>query len=262
MDSNQKEAKKALRSADAKFKKGDIQGAVLMTLKAKRFFPNLHGLEGYLTAYLIHQDWRGRFTDWYALLGVSRSVSLDAIRKRFKELRSLTHPDKNASSAAEGAFKLVYSAWEAIQKEVPVTGGKSSNDEDDEEESEAHSAAQEFAQCPECSRLCIFLDSRRTIVECKRCETVAIRGGKDAEFGLQVIREGIGNFDIKVKAGVSINVHGGNIEVNEMGAVYVYGGGSILLNRCKRVDLKGGESIHISNSSNINFSGSGSVSFG
>ncbi|KAK8967538.1 hypothetical protein KSP40_PGU014836 [Platanthera guangdongensis] len=259
MDCNLAEAKKALEKAEAKFNAGDIDGAVQMALKAKRLFPNLHGLAGQLEAYRIHSAFDPKYpatTDWYGLLNVQRSGDLDSIRLRFKHLRALTHPDKNSSSAADGAFKLVYKAWEAICKDFTGSTNKTSDNGDDNEEEESRSSSysyppQEKPKCPECKRQCTYIDSCRTVVECRRCQLIAMRRGSGEGFML-VIRDGFANIDI----------NGGDAELNGVNGVHIHGGDNILLTRCKGVEIKGGDSIHITNCGNININGSGNISYG
>ncbi|KAK8953948.1 hypothetical protein KSP39_PZI001972 [Platanthera zijinensis] len=302
MDCNLAEAKKALEKAEAKFNAGDMDGAVQMALKAKRLFPNLHGLAGHLEAYRIHSAFNPKSpatTDWYGLLNVQRSCDLDSIRLRFKHLRALTHPDKNSSSAADGAFKLVYKAWEAICKDFTSStnktsgntsnaggstsnaggstsnaGGSTSNaggcgggyngDENEEEESRSSSYSYhppEKPKCPECKRQCTYIDSCRTVVECRRCQLIAMRSGSGEGFML-VIRDGIANIDINGELKTNINVRGGDAELNGANGVHIHGGNNILLTRCKGVEIKGGDSIHITNCGNININGSGNISYG
>nr|CAD1829396.1 unnamed protein product [Ananas comosus var. bracteatus] len=61
-----------------------------------------------------HQEAPVGGTDWHAVLDVPPTAGTDAIKKKFKRLCLLTHPDKNPSVAADGAFKLVVRAWDAI----------------------------------------------------------------------------------------------------------------------------------------------------
>lgn len=268
-----------------------------MALKAKRLFPNLHGLAGQLEAYRIHSAFNPKSpasTDWYALLNVQGD--LDTIRWRFKQLRALTHPDKNSSLAAEGAFKLVYNAWEAISKDFKGStgnaGGSTNNaggstknagtstgnagtsngnnnsgyrgEEDEEEESRSSSYSYpppEKPKCPECKRQCTYIDSCRMVVECRRCKLIALHRGGGEGFML-VIRDGFASIDINGELKTNINVHGGDAELNGVKGVHIYGGDNILLNHCKGVEIKGGDNIHITNCGNININGSGNISYG
>jgi molecular chaperone DnaJ len=52
--------------------------------------------------------------DYYEVLGVARSASPDDIRKAFRRLARQYHPDGNKSPDAEGRFKEVNEAYEAL----------------------------------------------------------------------------------------------------------------------------------------------------
>jgi molecular chaperone DnaJ len=52
--------------------------------------------------------------DYYEVLGVARSASPDDIRKAFRRLARQYHPDVNKSPDAEGRFKEVNEAYEAL----------------------------------------------------------------------------------------------------------------------------------------------------
>ncbi|XP_010928602.1 uncharacterized protein [Elaeis guineensis] len=111
-------AEKAMREAEEKFQSKDIERAKRMVLRAQKLFPSLPGLPQMLAAFNVHiaaasKDANGH-TNWYAVLEVDPSDDIKTIKKQYKKLSLLTHPDKNRSSAAEGAFKLVVQAWEAI----------------------------------------------------------------------------------------------------------------------------------------------------
>lgn len=50
----------------------------------------------------------------YAILGVREDADPEEIKRAFKSLALLLHPDKNAAPGAEDAFKLVRQAWEVL----------------------------------------------------------------------------------------------------------------------------------------------------
>uniref|UniRef100_A0A0E0IP96 J domain-containing protein n=1 Tax=Oryza nivara TaxID=4536 RepID=A0A0E0IP96_ORYNI len=116
-------AEAALRLAENMFLRGDLAGARREAARARALCPApspLHPAAARaMAAYCVHVvaaagNARGRGVDWHTLLGVRRGDGLDAAKKQFKLMRLLTHPDKNRSAAADGAFKLVTEAWEAI----------------------------------------------------------------------------------------------------------------------------------------------------
>ncbi|XP_068643005.1 uncharacterized protein [Aristolochia californica] len=56
--------------------------------------------------------------DWYAVLKLDASsgsaVDLDTIKKKYRKLALLLHPDKNKNAGADSAFKLVADAWSVL----------------------------------------------------------------------------------------------------------------------------------------------------
>lgn len=119
-------AKKAYEAAEKRFAGGDIAGAI----KCARQLSSSHrDLANALAAYEVHaaaavpSRWGGR--DWYAVLGVDREATLEAIKKQYRRLCLVLHPDKNRSAAAEGAFKLIHQAWETLcSRHTPGPGGQ------------------------------------------------------------------------------------------------------------------------------------------
>ena len=55
--------------------------------------------------------------DYYQILNVSPSASKQAIRKSYRELASLYHPDKNQSTSAEEKFKAIATAYHILSDE-------------------------------------------------------------------------------------------------------------------------------------------------
>ncbi|NVM23945.1 MAG: J domain-containing protein [Desulfobacterales bacterium] len=61
-----------------------------------------------------------RATDPYTILGLPHSASLEEVKKRYRELSNIFHPDKQGGY--EGAMKLLNNAYEQIQKELIKRG--------------------------------------------------------------------------------------------------------------------------------------------
>ncbi|XP_072983679.1 chaperone protein dnaJ 49 [Typha latifolia] len=55
--------------------------------------------------------------DYYAILGVEKSCSVEEIRKAYRKLSLKVHPDKNKAPGAEEAFKSVCKAFKCLSDE-------------------------------------------------------------------------------------------------------------------------------------------------
>lgn len=52
--------------------------------------------------------------DWYCILKVEENAEIDVVRRRYRQLALLLHPDKNKHPKAETAFKLVSEAYACL----------------------------------------------------------------------------------------------------------------------------------------------------
>ncbi|PVH30940.1 hypothetical protein PAHAL_9G018400 [Panicum hallii] len=105
------QAEKACRYAEELFLAGNIPGAHRHASRAKRLCPSLPGVANALAVYEAHAAAGG---SWRAVLGIQTGAAAtqDAIKKQYRRLSLLVHPDKARCAAAEGAFKLVRRACE------------------------------------------------------------------------------------------------------------------------------------------------------
>ncbi|KUJ07610.1 heat shock protein DnaJ, partial [Mollisia scopiformis] len=55
--------------------------------------------------------------DYYAILQVPQSASLELIRENYKRLALKYHPDKNNSPNATKEFQLLARAWDCLKDE-------------------------------------------------------------------------------------------------------------------------------------------------
>ncbi|CAH8345780.1 unnamed protein product [Eruca vesicaria subsp. sativa] len=116
MECNKDEAKRAMVIAEKKLSENDYVGAKKFLTKAQNLYPNLDGLNQ--VSMMIHvyisaenKINGGKESDLYEVLGVDPLADDEALRKQYKKLALLLHPDKNKCQGAEGAFKLVSNAW-------------------------------------------------------------------------------------------------------------------------------------------------------
>ena len=53
----------------------------------------------------------------YKILGVSRASTVNEIKQQYKKLVHMFHPDKNKSSSAEEAFKIINNAYDVLSND-------------------------------------------------------------------------------------------------------------------------------------------------
>lgn len=120
-------AERAKVAAEEYFKSGNIDRAIQQGFAALDLNPNLRIVQKYIAAYLIHKFasmlslcQKMKVDDTKVLYSIlfiedcSAVVDAATIRKHYKEVVLLVHPDKNDSVAADGAFKIVRQAWETL----------------------------------------------------------------------------------------------------------------------------------------------------
>ncbi|KAJ7945694.1 DnAJ-like protein [Quillaja saponaria] len=117
MECNKDEAIKAKEIAEKKFTEMDISGAKRFALKAQDLYPGLDGLSQFLATldvYIFAEKRISGEVDWYKVLGVEPLADDDTIRRHYRKLALILHPDKNKSVGADGAFKLLSQAWSLL----------------------------------------------------------------------------------------------------------------------------------------------------
>lgn len=117
MDCNKDDAIKAREIAERKFNAKDMEGAKKFALKAQTLYPRLEGISQMLATLNVYASAENQMygeADWYGVLGVTPQADEDTIRKQYRKLALMLHPDKNKSIGAEGAFKLISEAWSLL----------------------------------------------------------------------------------------------------------------------------------------------------
>ncbi|KAG0446594.1 hypothetical protein HPP92_028755 [Vanilla planifolia] len=117
MDCNRGEALRAKELAERKFSEKDYIGAMKFAMKAQNLFPSLEGVSQLITTLDVYLASEGKVNgekDWYAVLHVSASADEETVKKQYRKLALLLHPDKNKSAGAEGAFQIVSEAWSVL----------------------------------------------------------------------------------------------------------------------------------------------------
>lgn len=147
MECNKDEATRAKEIAEKKFMSKDVKGAKKFALKAQNLFPGLEGIPQMLATldvYVSAENKSNGEADWYGILGVEQQADDETVRKQYRKLALMLHPDKNKSVGAEGAFKLISEAWTLLSDKAkrvaydqkrnartvtkaPTTGGSSAS---------------------------------------------------------------------------------------------------------------------------------------
>ncbi|KAF8409703.1 hypothetical protein HHK36_005782 [Tetracentron sinense] len=114
MECNKEEAFRAKEIAERRFAAKDFIGAKKYAVRAQTLYPELEGISQMLATfdvYVASAVQIGDEIDFYSVLGLKPLADEDAVRKQYRKLALILHPDKNKTIGADGAFKLVSEAW-------------------------------------------------------------------------------------------------------------------------------------------------------
>ncbi|EOA26658.1 hypothetical protein CARUB_v10022724mg [Capsella rubella] len=114
MDCNKEEAIRAREIAKKKFLGNDLSGARKFAMKAQFLYPYLDGIDQMVATFDVHLSAQNIIfgeKDYYGVLGLNPEADYETVRKRYKKLAVLLHPDRNKSIGAEEAFKFLSQAW-------------------------------------------------------------------------------------------------------------------------------------------------------
>ncbi|XP_044489560.1 uncharacterized protein LOC123213969 [Mangifera indica] len=117
MECNKDEATRAKEIAEKKFTAKDIAGAKKFAMKAHNLYPGLEGVPQMLATldvYISAENKINGEADWYGILGVNPQADDETVRRQYRKLALMLHPDKNKSVGADGAFKLISEAWSLL----------------------------------------------------------------------------------------------------------------------------------------------------
>ncbi|PWA37598.1 DnaJ domain-containing protein [Artemisia annua] len=124
MECNKDEAVRAKTIAEKKLSDKDYAGAKKFILKAQTLYPPLDGISQMLTTldvYIASENKISGEADWYGILGANPNDDDETIRKHYRKLALMLHPDKNKSVGADGAFKLLSEAWSLLSDKAKRT---------------------------------------------------------------------------------------------------------------------------------------------
>lgn len=114
MEANIEEALRAKEIAEKRFVEKDFAGAKNYALKAKMLCPGLEGIAQMVATFEVYFASEIKCNgeiDYYSVLGLKPSANKEAVKKQYRKMAVLLHPDKNKCVGADGAFKLVSEAW-------------------------------------------------------------------------------------------------------------------------------------------------------
>ncbi|XP_071736707.1 uncharacterized protein [Rutidosis leptorrhynchoides] len=117
MDSNVEEALRAKEHAEKLFGVRDFVGAKQFALRAQALCPQLEGISQMVATFEIYAATAtnmNRDVDYYSVLGLDPSAEKSMLKRRYKKMAVLLHPDKNRTVGADEAFKLVSEAWAVL----------------------------------------------------------------------------------------------------------------------------------------------------
>ncbi|XVF31897.1 hypothetical protein REPUB_Repub17cG0034200 [Reevesia pubescens] len=121
MEGNKEEALKAKEIAEKRFCERDFAGAKNYALKAKSLYPGLEGISQMVSTFEVYVASEAKCNgeiDYYSVLGLKPSADKEAVKKQYRKMAVLLHPDKNKCVGADGAFKLVSEAWTFLSERI------------------------------------------------------------------------------------------------------------------------------------------------
>ncbi|KAH7846740.1 hypothetical protein Vadar_017598 [Vaccinium darrowii] len=111
MECNKDEAIRAKGIAEKRMQINDFEGARKIALKAQQLYPELENICQLIMVCNVHCSASNKICgsemDWYEILQVERLANEGIIKKQYRKLALLLHPDKNKFPGAESAFKLI-----------------------------------------------------------------------------------------------------------------------------------------------------------
>ncbi|XP_004495763.1 uncharacterized protein [Cicer arietinum] len=114
MECNKDEAVRAKQVAESRIQRGEFVEALKFANKAKKLYPDVENIAQILAVCEVHKAAQNKLSgsvmDWYGILQTERLSEEAIIKKQYRKLALLLHPDKNKFAGAEAAFKLIVEA--------------------------------------------------------------------------------------------------------------------------------------------------------
>ncbi|XP_045803387.1 uncharacterized protein LOC123896967 isoform X3 [Trifolium pratense] len=111
MECNKDEAVRAKQLAESRMQTGQFTEALKFANKAKKLYADVDNIAQILAICEVHIAALNKLycseMDWYRILQTERLSEDAIIKKQYRKLALLLHPDKNKFPGAEAAFKLI-----------------------------------------------------------------------------------------------------------------------------------------------------------
>ncbi|OVA02852.1 DnaJ domain [Macleaya cordata] len=109
--------------AEEKYKHSNLKSALKYAKKAQSLYPDLDGISDMVTTFSIliaasKPSSENSPPDWYKILQVEPFTHINSIKKQYKKLALILHPDKNTCIASEEAFKHVGEAFRVLSDKI------------------------------------------------------------------------------------------------------------------------------------------------
>ncbi|GAB2273414.1 hypothetical protein Dimus_008209 [Dionaea muscipula] len=130
-EDNQEEALRLKTIAEQKYRSSNLKSALKYARRAHRLSPSLAGVSEMFTAFKIlriaakSQPSAARSSsqlpplpDWYGVLDLERFSHINSIKKQYKQLALVLHPDKSSLEASGEAFQLINDAFQVLSDKV------------------------------------------------------------------------------------------------------------------------------------------------
>ncbi|WJX19452.1 hypothetical protein P8452_09144 [Trifolium repens] len=111
MECNKDEAVRAKQLAESRMQRGQFVEALKFANKAKKLYAEVDNIAQILAICEVNIAASNKLSssemDWYRILQTERLSEEAIIKKQYRKLALLLHPDKNKLAGAEAAFKLI-----------------------------------------------------------------------------------------------------------------------------------------------------------
>ncbi|XP_078435841.1 uncharacterized protein LOC144706713 [Wolffia australiana] len=114
MERNQDEAFRARYMAEEKTRSKDFSGAKKIIMTSRNLFPDLDNILVICEVLSAAEEKVNGYHNWYGILKLDPTADEIQIKRQYRKLALLLHPDKNKFFGSEDAFKLVGEAYRIL----------------------------------------------------------------------------------------------------------------------------------------------------